>query len=331
MSEHLFTRIGHYGNWVDLVFIFFILYAVFTNKGFVASVLDFGGLFFSLVISLRFYSYFGTLLSSYISLSKGLSNALGFFIAWSITEIVFFTIVRVLMKKIPVKLYNNKLNKIIGFIPAFINGVIFFTFIITLFFTLPVRGSIKNAILHSKTAPSLIALSQGLESQLRLIFNDAIVETLNFLTIKQNSDKRVDLGFTVEKAKLKSDPISEVEMFNLINNERKKAGVQSLKFDESLRVVAREYGEEMFQRGVFSHYSSVDNASPAERLDRHAIVYVITGENLAYAPDVQVAHTGLINSEGHRRNILSQGFGKVGIGVIDAGIFGRVFVQEFTN
>ena len=331
MSIQLFSQIGRYGNWVDLIFVFFIVYAVLTNKGFVSSVLDFGGLFFSLVISFRFYSYFGKLLALYIPLSKGLSNALGFFIVWSVTEIVFFTIVRLLLKKIPPKLYKNKLNTFIGFIPAFINGVIFFTFIITLFFTLPVRGFIKNAILHSKTAPPLLAVTQGLESQLRLIFNDAIVETLNFLTIKQNSDKSVNLGFVVEKAKLKSDAISEIEMFNLINSERKKAGVKNVRFDEGLRVAAREYGEEMFAQGVFSHYSSVDSASPAERLDRHAIEYSVTGENLAYAPDVQVAHTGLMNSEGHRRNILSQAFGKVGIGVIDAGIFGRIFVQEYTN
>lgn len=331
MSKQLFIQIGQYGNWVDLVFIFFIVYAVLTNKGFVASTLDFGGLFFSLVISFRFYTYFGKLLSSYISLSQGLSNALGFFIAWSVTEIVYFTLVRLLIKKIPAKLYKNKLNTFIGFIPAFFNGVIFFTFIITLFFTLPVRGSIKNAILHSKTAPPLISLSQGLESELRLIFNDAIVETLNFLTIKQNSDKKVDLGFTVEKKKLKVDAISEIEMFNMINSERKKAGVKSVHFDEQLRIAAREYGKEMFATGIFSHYSLSDNASPAERLDRHAIEYIVTGENLAYAPDVQVAHAGLMNSEGHRRNILSQAFGKVGIGVIDAGIFGRIFVQEFTD
>lgn len=331
MREYLLGRIEQYGNWIDLIFIFFIIYAVFTNKGFISSVLDFAGLFFSLVISFKFYSYFGRLLISYISLSKGLSNALGFFIAWSVTEIIFFTLAQLFLKKIPAKFYKNKLNILIGFIPAFINGVIFYTFIITLFFTLPMRGSIKNTILHSKTAPPLLSLSQGIEFELRLIFNDAIVETLNFLTIKQHSDKKVDLGFTVEKTKLKSDILSEIEMFNLINTERKKAGVKSVRFDETLRVAAREYGEELFMTGVFSHYSASDHASPAERLDRHAIEYIVTGENLAYAPDVQVAHTGLMNSEGHRRNILSQVFNKVGIGVIDAGIFGKIFVQEFTD
>lgn len=331
MIEQFFTRIGRYGNWVDLIFIFFILYALITSKGFVSSVLDFAGLFFAFAISFKFYSFFGNLFVTYMSISKGMSYALGFLIAWIVSETVFFAAARLLIKKIPANLYKNKLNIMIGFIPAFINAVIFYTFIITLFFTLPVRGSIKNAILHSKTAPSLLSFSQGLESQLRLIFNDAVVETLNFLTIKQNSDKKVDLGFTVEKSQLKRDAFAEIEMFNLINDERKKVGMKNVRFDEDLRSVAREYGEEMFETGVFSHYSGSDNASPAERIDRHAITYVITGENLAYAPDVLVAHTGLMNSEGHRMNILSSAFGKVGIGVIDAGIFGKIFVQEFTN
>jgi uncharacterized protein YkwD len=38
-----------------------------------------------------------------------------------------------------------------------------------------------------------------------------------------------------------------------------------------------------------------------------------------------------MNSPGHKANILSISFGKVGIGVIDGGIYGEMFCQEFTN
>lgn len=318
-------------SWIDLIFIFFMLFAVLTNKGLVFSLFDLLGLLFTMVISFRFYSYVGGLLVSYLAVSKGLSNAIGFFIVWSLSEAVFFLLVRALLKKIPARLYKHSFNRIIGALPAAANGIIFFGFIIMLVFTLPVRGSVKNAILQSRTGPVLIALSQSMEGKLKSIFNDAIVETLNFLTIKQNSEGKVDLGFTVAPEKLRPDPIVEIGMFNLINNERKKEGVKAVRFDEGLRQTAREYGKEMFEKGVFSHYSSVDNASPAERLDRHAIVYAVTGENLAYAPDLAIAHTGLMNSEGHRANILSPVFGKVGIGVVDAGVFGKIFVQEFTD
>jgi len=44
-----------------------------------------------------------------------------------------------------------------------------------------------------------------------------------------------------------------------------------------------------------------------------------------------LAMQGLMNSPGHRANILSPSFHKVGIGVLDAGIYGEMFVQEFTD
>lgn len=50
-----------------------------------------------------------------------------------------------------------------------------------------------------------------------------------------------------------------------------------------------------------------------------------------FPPTVIVAHNGLMNSEGHRANILSPEFSRVGIGVIDNGIYGKIFVQIFTD
>lgn len=55
------------------------------------------------------------------------------------------------------------------------------------------------------------------------------------------------------------------------------------------------------------------------------------GENLALSPNVTLAMQGLMGSKGHRANILSTNFGKIGMGVIDGGIIGEVFCQEFTD
>jgi uncharacterized protein YkwD len=52
---------------------------------------------------------------------------------------------------------------------------------------------------------------------------------------------------------------------------------------------------------------------------------------LALAPTLATAHTGLMNSEGHRANILEPKFKRVGIGVIDNGVYGKMFVQVFTD
>jgi uncharacterized protein YkwD len=86
----------------------------------------------------------------------------------------------------------------------------------------------------------------------------------------------------------------------------------------------------MFERGYFSHYNP-EGMSPFDRMEQAGIHFIAAGENLALAPNVTIAHQGLMDSPGHRANILSTDFGKVGIGVMDGGMFGRMFVQEFTD
>jgi uncharacterized protein YkwD len=65
---------------------------------------------------------------------------------------------------------------------------------------------------------------------------------------------------------------------------------------------------------------------------RDADIHFLTaGENLALAKTLNIAHTGLMNSSGHRANILNKSFGRVGIGIIDGGLYGLMISQEFRN
>ena len=120
-------------------------------------------------------------------------------------------------------------------------------------------------------------------------------------------------------------------MFGLVNRERQVAEVAPLLFDTRLRDVAQEYAKTMFSNGFFSHTSLMDGSTAAERVQSAGISYGILGENLAFAPDAYIAHQGLMNSEGHRRNILSSDYRRVGIGIADGGIYGKMFVQLFSN
>lgn len=86
----------------------------------------------------------------------------------------------------------------------------------------------------------------------------------------------------------------------------------------------------MFERHYFSHVSP-EGKDIGDRLQAAGIAYRVSGENLAYAPDVSTAHRGLMNSEGHRRNILDPEFHRVGIGIIDSGTYGCIFTQVFAN
>ncbi|OGE25685.1 hypothetical protein A3C26_01800 [Candidatus Daviesbacteria bacterium RIFCSPHIGHO2_02_FULL_39_12] len=119
-------------------------------------------------------------------------------------------------------------------------------------------------------------------------------------------------------------------MFNLINRERVSRGIKLLTFDAKLVEVARVHAKDMFARGYFSHYSP-ENQTVADRAENLQVDFLVIGENLAYAPDIELAHKGFMNSEGHRANILSTDFSRVGVGIINGGIYGEMFVQVFTN
>jgi uncharacterized protein YkwD len=119
-------------------------------------------------------------------------------------------------------------------------------------------------------------------------------------------------------------------MFKMVNTERVQHGLAPVFFDAKLRAVARAHSDDMFKRGYFSHYTP-EGLSPFDRMKNANIEFLSAGENLALAPTTELAMQGLMNSPGHRANILSPSFGKIGIGVIDGGIYGKMYSQEFTD
>ena len=331
MFEQFLEKYSLQGNWIDLVFIILIIYFVLTQKGFINTFLEAVAFIFSLFFSYKFYGFFGKLLILNFSLSKGIAQASGFFIAWFLAEIIFSVMALPLSAKLFARFQKHPVNSSLGVVAAIIQAATIFLFFVSLVFAFPVRGQIKQALLDSRSGPIFMNVSRSTEKYIKNIFGEAVNETLNFLTIKPESTERVNLGIKPQEKQLSYDTESEITMFSAVNKEREQRGIRVLTFDYQIRDVARDYALEMFKNGFFSHISAVDGSSPADRADRANISYLVIGENLAFAPDVYVAHAGLMNSEGHKRNILSEEFGKVGIGVVDGGIFGKMFVQEFTN
>ena len=94
--------------------------------------------------------------------------------------------------------------------------------------------------------------------------------------------------------------------------------------------VARLKAQDMINKGYFSH-TSPTYGSPFDMMKKYGVQYRYAGENLAGAPTVQSAHNNLMNSSGHRANILNASYTKVGIGVVSGGPYGKMFVQMFTG
>lgn len=123
-------------------------------------------------------------------------------------------------------------------------------------------------------------------------------------------------------------------MLKLVNKNRKEQGLPKLHMQQDLREVARKHSRDMAKQKYFSH-TNLKSQSPQTRLKLKRITEVHSGENLAliqgYNNPTQKAETGLMNSKGHRENILNPLFNCIGIGVIQNTDKTYYFTQNFAR
>jgi uncharacterized YkwD family protein len=122
----------------------------------------------------------------------------------------------------------------------------------------------------------------------------------------------------------------EQTMVTLINQERNKAGLTSLSADSELSRVARIKSKDMIDQDYFSHQSPT-YGSPFEMMNKFAIPYRSAAENIACNQNVHDAHRALMESPGHRENILNGTYTHVGIGIVNGGMCGKMFTQMFMS
>ncbi|NUI80470.1 CAP domain-containing protein [Staphylococcus sp. 51-48] len=107
----------------------------------------------------------------------------------------------------------------------------------------------------------------------------------------------------------------EYQNYDLVNAERKQHGLNTLSYAKDVSNTARKHSEDMVKQNYFDH-NNLDGASPFDRLKADNIDFNAAGENLAYGQQNSIfAHEGLMNSLGHRKNILNSNFKTLGVGV----------------
>lgn len=105
-------------------------------------------------------------------------------------------------------------------------------------------------------------------------------------------------------------------MVLLMNQSRVEAGLKPLLYDKELKVATRAHSQDMIDKGYFSHTGS-DGSQPKDRMTAAGYTNErLYAENLAYGQISPIfAHEGLMNSLGHRENILRKEATNVGVGV----------------
>jgi uncharacterized protein YkwD len=123
----------------------------------------------------------------------------------------------------------------------------------------------------------------------------------------------------------------EALIFKLTNEERKKRGLRTLKFDERLKIAARQHSDDMLKKKYLSHNSSVEiDKTPLQRIYNSGLPVLSVGENVAEnigsavsfllknKPDslVRLVMKEWMESPSHRKNILNPDFSHMGVGSV---------------
>ena len=98
----------------------------------------------------------------------------------------------------------------------------------------------------------------------------------------------------------------EQTLARLVNSERTKRGLKAYAVSASLSAIAEDQAHRMSRQQKLFHNPNLTTEVRSWRA---------VGENVAYTSTVSRAHTLLMNSPGHRANILSTTFTQVGLGV----------------
>ena len=122
---------------------------------------------------------------------------------------------------------------------------------------------------------------------------------------------------------------AESKVVQLTNVERRKNGLPDLQMDTALSKVAHEKANDMQSKHYFSH-TSPTYGSPFDMMRDFGITYRSAGENIAQGQTTpEEVVQAWMNSEGHRKNILSADFTHIGVGYTQQGSYwSQMFIKK---
>lgn len=317
-------------NLIDILLILVVVLATWGGwrKGFILGVLDLLALGISLIGTFLLYPFVANFITSYIYSERAWTLPVSFIITYFILRLMMTLLINRILRDIPAESHYRGTNRFLGLLPGLVNGLIYATILAALLLALPLGEKVNDETRDSKLVTRITVPANWLEEKLSPVFDKATDRTMNRLTVKPGTEEFVELPFRVDKTTTRED--LEKQMLSLVNQERIKEGLNPVKADPELTEVARRHSRDMFARGYFSHVAP-EGKGPFDRMREAKIKFLHAGENLALAQTLDIAHSGLMNSPGHRANILRPQFGRLGIGVVDGGMYGLMISQEFRN
>lgn len=317
-------------NLIDVLLLLIVALTMWAGwvKGFILGITDLVVWLGSLIIGFLFYQNAGEMLYALFPALGVWGFPLGFLLTVILSRILLAFLLNKFIHRTPVEAHHSAVNKAMGVIPGIITGSIYAAIVAALLLSVPMWNGLAKEARESKIANQLGVQVAWLDEKFSPIFGEAAKQTMNRLVVKPESGETVNLHYTVKDPKVRPD--LEAEMLQLVNEERTKRGLSPVRADPEMSRVARAHSTDMFARGYFSHYTP-EKKDPFDRMKRAGVKFLTAGENLALGRTLKICHEGLMNSPGHRANILNPSFGRLGIGIVDGGIYGLMISQEFRN
>lgn len=241
---------------------------------------------------------------------------------------------------------QNKISKLLlslSYTCFILIGLIFLLVAVVLIFP-----NALNSISVSQQNLSLISERETYGSILELMDEQRNATPTQNSQAAQNQVLNNNISNEVSDDTTSVFPVIDIgqEMLERINQARRSAGLNPVEWDQFAASVGERHAQEMTEYGYFSHWNLsgfgpdlrygfsggyldvMENISSYyERFDDGTPVLITDWDNV-----ILQAHEGLMNSPGHRKNILDPNHTHVGVGFsynTETGVF--ALAQEFIN
>lgn len=323
-------------NWVDLLIALFLLILVWRGLriGLIAGLLSLATLGGALWLAIAFHGPASEWLAGATGLPDGATSLVAFVGLLVVGRLLLGIPAAQLEAAIEMSLRYlpplSSLNRVAGIIPEVLLGAVAIVSVLLILSTVPLSRPVAAAIQSSWTGRTVLPqVSEAVPAAQEAL--DALPASALPVPAPRVAEptERIDLEIP-PGIRLTVDEEAEEHLLDLVNRERAERGLRPLLLDPTIVPVARAHSRDMFERSYFAHMNP-DGEEPFDRLRSGEVRFRVAGENLALAPTVERAHAGLMNSPGHRENILRPEFGRIGIGAVRGGHYGIMFTQNFAD
>lgn len=278
------------------------------------------------VFALFIYSDFAPLLSTNFIIKDQWQFPLSFFLLFLIGFLILSLSIFVIKKVFLPSVHKGYINRFAGIIPGIILGLLAASLIVKISaFSIWQEASteVRQGIITNPLNNSASWVSNKINN----VFSIPAQQKVSGVFEEGHS---LNLSEEFKSDKFFSRPDLELQLLQLVNKERSANGLVNVVVDKALQNAALKHAEDMFTRGYFSH-ETPEGIDPFERMKKLHIRFKTAGENLAHSNTLLSAHSGLMNSPGHRANILNAHFSRLGIAILDGDDKGLMIVEEFRD